>query len=151
MGTNLITQQSEGHAVLALKQPQVSTPAVIRWLTSYLSPYRMRVFGAVVALLIAAGAWLLLGRGVRFAVDSGFMANNPDTLNTAVAGVLAICLLASVATYCRFYLMTWLGECVSADIRQHVFGHLLTLAPDFYSRTRTGEVISRFTSDTTVL
>lgn len=136
---------------MGLKQPQVSTSAVIRWLASYLSPYRMRVCGAVVALLIAAGAWLLLGQGVRFAVDSGFMANNPETLNTAVAGVLAICLLASLATYCRFYLMTWLGERVSADIRQHVFGHLLTLAPDFYSTTRTGEVISRFTSDTTVL
>lgn len=130
---------------------QVSTKAVIRWLTSYLSPYRLRVTGAVVALLIAAGSWLLLGQGVRYAVDSGFMANNPDTLNFAVAGVLAICLVASLATYCRFYLMTWLGERVSADIRQHVFSHLLTLAPDFYSTTRTGEVISRFTSDTTVL
>lgn len=132
-------------------KPQISTKAVIRWLTSYLSPYGLRVAGAVVALLIAAGSWLLLGQGVRYAVDSGFMANNPDTLNFAVAGVLAICLVASLATYCRFYLMTWLGERVSADIRQHVFSHLLTLAPDFYSTTRTGEVISRFTSDTTVL
>ncbi len=56
-------------AVLALSsspaKPQVSTKAVIRWLTSYLSPYGLRVAGAVVALLIAAGSWLLLGQGVR--------------------------------------------------------------------------------------
>ena len=141
----------KGPVALAFTSPQVSTKAVIQWLTRYLSPYRMRVVGAVIALLIAAGSWLLLGQGVRYAVDSGFSANSPSTLNTVVAGVLAICLVASLATYCRFYLMTWLGERVSADIRQHVFSHLLTLPPDFYSTTRTGEVISRFTSDTMVL
>ncbi|MCU7555192.1 ABC transporter transmembrane domain-containing protein [Alteromonas sp. ASW11-19] len=132
-------------------QDTVTTRQVIHWLGGYLSPYRWRVAGAVAALLIAAGAWLLLGQGVRFAVDKGFMAENPGTLNTAIVAVLVICLVASLATYCRFYLMTWLGERVSADIRQQVFTHLLTLPPTFYAQTRTGEVISRFTSDSTVL
>lgn len=132
-------------------QHTVTTRQVIHWLGGYLSPYRWRVAGAVAALLIAAGAWLLLGQGVRYAVDEGFVAANPDTLNTAIVAVLVICLVASLATYCRFYLMTWLGERVSADIRQQVFTHLLTLPPTFYAKTRTGEVISRFTSDSTVL
>ncbi|MCW8091454.1 ABC transporter transmembrane domain-containing protein [Alteromonas sp. ASW11-130] len=113
--------------------------------------YRWQVAGAIVALFIAAGAWLVLGQGIKLAVDKGFIENNPAILNKAVAGVLIICLIASIATYFRFYLMSFLGERISADIRNEVFSHLLTLSPSFFAKTRTGEVISRFTSDTTVI
>lgn len=129
----------------------VTTGQVLRWLLSHLSPYRWYVTGAVISLFVAAGAWLALGQGVRFAIDEGFVSDHPDTLNTAAVLVLAICIVASVATYCRFYLMTWLGERVSADIRTRIFDHLMTLPPAFFSKIRTGEVISRFTSDTTLL
>ncbi|WP_018984517.1 ABC transporter transmembrane domain-containing protein [Salinimonas chungwhensis] len=129
----------------------VTTRQVLRWLISHLSPYRWYVTGAVISLFIAAAAWLTLGQGVRYAIDNGFVGNQPQTLNTAALAVLAICIIASLATYCRFYLMTWLGERVSADIRLQVYDHLLTLSPTFFSKIRTGEVISRFTSDTTLL
>lgn len=129
----------------------ITTSSVIRWLGSHLSAYKSRVWGACFALLLAAGSWLLLGQGIRYAVDSGLIASNPEMLNQATLGVLAICLVACVATYARFYLMTWLGERVSADIRQQVYHHLLGLPPSFFAEMRTGEVISRFTSDTTVL
>ncbi len=131
--------------------PTITTSSVIRWLGVHLAAYKGRVWGACIALLLAAGAWLLLGQGIRYAVDSGLIASNPDMLNKATLGVLIICLVACVATYARFYLMTWLGERVSADIRQQVYHHLLTLPPAFFAEMRTGEVISRFTSDTTVL
>nr|WP_232364573.1 ABC transporter transmembrane domain-containing protein [Salinimonas lutimaris] len=114
-------------------------------------PYRWRVAGAVVALFVASGAWLALGQGVKFAIDEGFIGDHAGILNQAAIGVLVICIIASAATYCRFYLMTWLGERISADIRTSVYDHLLTLSPAFFARIRTGEVISRFTSDTTVL
>jgi ATP-binding cassette subfamily B protein len=65
--------------------------------------------------------------------------------------VMSIALVGSIAAYFRFYWMIWLGERVSADIRQNVYGHLLTLSPAFFAKTRTGEVISRFTADTTLL
>ena len=65
--------------------------------------------------------------------------------------VLAITIVACLATYARFYLMTWLGERVSADIRNQVYSHLLSLPPSFFAELRTGEVISRFTSDTTII
>lgn len=136
---------------MAHSSPTITTSAVIRWLGSHLSEYKLRVWGACLALLLAAGSWLLLGQGIRYAVDSGLIASNPALLNQATLGVLAICLVACVATYARFYLMTWLGERVSADIRQQVYHHLLGLPPSFFAEMRTGEVISRFTSDTTVL
>ena len=85
------------------------------------------------------------------AVDEGFSSGDASKLNELLFIVLAISVIASVATYFRFSLMTWLGERVSADIRNQVYHHLLSLDPEFFVSTRTGEVISRFTADTTVL
>tara|TARA_R110000744_G_scaffold23002_3_gene58586 strand:- start:11345 stop:13066 length:1722 start_codon:yes stop_codon:yes gene_type:complete len=123
----------------------------MRWLFGQLAPYKAKVICAVVALIIGSGSWLLLGQGVKVVVDEGFVASNADKLNQMMLIVMAIALIGSVAAYFRFYLMIWLGERVSADIRQSVYAHLLTLPPAFFEKTRTGEVISRFTSDTTVL
>nr|WP_268820299.1 ABC transporter transmembrane domain-containing protein [Paraglaciecola sp. G1-23] len=123
----------------------------MKWLFSQLKPYKSKVLIAMFALVISASCWLLLGQGIKAAIDQGFIANNSDVLNQMILLVLAISLIGSVATYFRFYWMIWLGERVSADIRQKVYAHLLTLSPAFFAKTRTGEVISRFTSDTTLL
>ncbi|WP_428611564.1 ABC transporter transmembrane domain-containing protein, partial [Shewanella sp.] len=71
--------------------------------------------------------------------------------NEIILLVIGITALSSSAIFCRFYLMTWLGERVSADIRLKVYNHLLELSPGFYAKLRTGEVISRFTADATLL
>ncbi|MBZ9610416.1 ABC transporter transmembrane domain-containing protein [Rheinheimera maricola] len=128
-----------------------NTTSVVPWLLSFLQPYRNRVLLALLFLLIGSLSWLALGQGVRLLVDDGFVANNSARLNQITVGILLLCLLASVAVFCRFYLMTWLGERVSADIRNRVYQHMLKLSPQFYSQMRTGEVISRFTADTTLL
>ncbi|MBU2113747.1 MAG: ATP-binding cassette domain-containing protein [Gammaproteobacteria bacterium] len=125
--------------------------AVLPWLGSFLLPYRNRVLLALLFLLIGSLSWLALGQGVRLLVDEGFIADNSTRLNQITLGILVICVLASAAVFCRFYLMTWLGERVSADIRNRVYQHMLKLSPAFYSQMRTGEVISRFTADTTLL
>jgi len=129
----------------------VSTKQVMQWILSHLLNYKAKMLGAVAALFVAAFAWLILGQGIKYAVDNGFMENAADTLNNAMVLVLAITVLACLATYARFYLMTWLGERVSADIRNQVYSHLLSLPPSFFAELRTGEVISRFTSDTTII
>ncbi|WP_026375917.1 ABC transporter transmembrane domain-containing protein [Aestuariibacter salexigens] len=128
-----------------------STSSVMRWLFAHLLPYKARVVIALVALSIAAASWLVMGQGVKLVVDEGFMADNAARLDQVMLVVLAIAVAGSVAAFFRFYLMLWLGERVSADIRNEVYAHLLSLSPAFFSQTRTGEVISRFTSDTTVL
>lgn len=133
------------------ESPNIATADVLRWVRSLLANYPWQVIGAIGALLVAAGSWLVLGQGIKMAVDKGFINDNADMLNRAVIFVLVITAIASMATYLRFYLMTWLGERISADIRISVFRHLLTLPPSFFAELRTGEVISRFTSDTTVL
>jgi ATP-binding cassette, subfamily B, bacterial len=125
--------------------------AVLPWLAGFLLPYRRQVLLAIVFLLIGSFSWLALGQGVRLLVDDGFIANNPAKLNQITVAILLICLLSSAAVFCRFYLMSWLGERVTADIRNRVYQHMLGLSPSFYSQMRTGEVISRFTADTTLL
>jgi ATP-binding cassette subfamily B protein len=129
----------------------IKTTTLMKWLFGQLRPYKLQVIFAFTALIIGSFAWLLLGQGVKVVVDEGFVANNAAKLNQMMLLVMGIALTGSLAAYFRFYYMIWLGERVSADIRKNVYSHLLTLSPAFFEKTRTGEVISRFTSDTTVL
>jgi ATP-binding cassette subfamily B protein len=110
-----------------------------------------KVVFAIIALVVGAMSWLVLGQGIKMVVDQGFVAGDEAMLLNSLALVLVIAFIGSIATYCRFYLMVWLGERVCADIRKALFSHLVTLSPSFFAESRTGEVISRFTSDTTLL
>lgn len=129
----------------------ISQRAVLPWIWQFLKPYRPRVVAAIVFLLIGSLAWLSLGQGVRLMVDEGFIKDNAQRLNEIILLVLVITAVSGTAVFCRFYLMTWLGERVSADIRLAVYNQLLKLSPAFYAKVRTGEVISRFTADSTLL
>ncbi len=125
--------------------------AALRPVIGFLRPYRLRLILALLALVTAAATLLALGQGVRVLVDRGFAGGDPQLLNQMLIALLALVVLAAVATGARFYLVSWLGERVSADIRRAVYEHVLTLSPGFFEVTRTGEVLSRLTADTTVL
>ena len=122
-----------------------------RRLGSFLVPYRGRFAIAGAALLVAAGCTLAVGQGLKLVVDRGFSANDAGALDQALVALLAIIAVMAMATYVRFYHVSWIGERVTADLRKRVFDHLLTLSPGFFEITRTGEVISRLTNDTTML
>jgi ATP-binding cassette, subfamily B, bacterial len=117
----------------------------------FLAPYKLRIAAAAVALLVAAGCVLALGQGVKLVVDKGFGSGEPQLLDQAVAAMIALAAVLAAATWCRFYLMMTTGERVVTDLRRAVFDHLLGLEPAFFERTRTGEVISRLTNDSTLL
>jgi ATP-binding cassette subfamily B protein len=120
-------------------------------LLDLLRPYRLRIGFALVALVVAAVCVLLIGQGLKQVIDKGFVAGSPELLNYALLGLLGVILVMSVATYSRFYLVSWLGERITADLRRRVFAHLLTLSPVFFEQNRTGDVLSRLTNDTTQL
>src|SRR5438477_614734 len=117
----------------------------------FLGPYRARFIVAGIALLIAAGCALAMGQGLKLVIDRGFTAADPHALDQALFALLGVIAVMAVATYVRFYNVSWIGERVTADLRRRVFDHLLTLSPGFFEVTRTGEVISRLTNDTTML
>ncbi|VEF24930.1 Putative multidrug export ATP-binding/permease protein SAV1866 [Shewanella baltica] len=125
--------------------------SVLPWIMGFLKPYKLKVVAAIICLMIGSLAWLSLGQGVRLMVDEGFVRDNAQRLNEIILLVLGITAVSGAAVFCRFYLMTWLGERVSADIRLTVYNQLLKLSPAFYAKVRTGEVISRFTADSTLL
>src|SRR5450432_2509096 len=135
----------------ATQSPRQPLARTLRRLGHYLTPYRGRFIVAGIALLIAAGCALAVGQGLKMVIDRGFASSDGSELDRALFAVLAVIAVMSVATYVRFYNVSWIGERVTADLRQRVFNHLLTLSPGFFEVTRTGEVISRLTNDTTML
>ncbi len=122
---------------------------MLRLLIELLAPYRRRVILALVALVVAAAAMLAVGQGLRAVIDKGFSAGDPAWLDRTLAAMAGVILLLALATYVRFYNVSWLGERVTADLRRRVFDHLLTLPPSWFEAGRTGEVITRLTADTT--
>ena len=120
-------------------------------LLDFVAPYRARIAGAAIALIVAAGSFLIIGQGLRRVVDMGFAHGDASALNAALVALLGVIAVMAAATYTRFYLVSWLGERVIADIRRAVFSHLLELSPAFFEQARTGEMISRLTADTALL
>jgi len=125
--------------------------SVLIKLLAFLTRYKATLIGAGCALIFTAGVTLAMGQGVKILIDDGFVAGSREKLNTAALFIVAVALLMAIGTYVRFYLVSWLGERVSADIRQSVFDHLLTLHPNYFEENRSGEIMSRLTTDTTLL
>lgn len=120
-------------------------------LAGFLRPYRARVLGALFALTVAAGTVLYVGFGLRRLVDNGFEGQDPAVLDRALLLMLAIVAVLAGATFARFYLVSWLGERLVADVRKRIFDRILTLSPTFYETNKTGEILSRLTTDTTLV
>ncbi|WP_295393070.1 ABC transporter transmembrane domain-containing protein [uncultured Thiodictyon sp.] len=120
-------------------------------LLSFVRPYRGRVLLAALALLVAAAAVLAFGQVIREVVDHGLKTGSADALNRSLVFFLAVVLAMAAAILVRSYLLAWIGERVIADVRTAVFTRVLSLDVGFFETTRTGEVISRLTSDTTLL
>ena len=114
-------------------------------------PYRWQMAGATLALLVAAGTTLAMGRGLQLLIDQGFSTGDAGLLDRAVLILFGVAVLLAFGTFSRFYLVSWVGERVVADIRKAVFDHIIGLSPGFFEVTRTGEVVSRLTTDTTLL
>jgi len=125
--------------------------AVLFRLSRFLLNYKSTLIAAGCALVFTSGVTLAMGQGVKILIDDGFVAGSFEQLNNAALFIVGIAVLMAVGTYIRFYLVSWLGERVSADIRQAVFDHLITLHPSYFEENRSGEIMSRLTTDTTLL
>ena len=120
-------------------------------LLRFAAPYRQRMVYFGLAMMVSAGCFLVIGQGLKQVVDRGFSGGDPAALNHGLFFLLGVIVVMATATWARFYLISWLGERVIADIRRKVFSHLLTLSPAWFEQTRTGEMISRLTTDTALL
>ena len=113
--------------------------------------YRQTLIFAAVALIVAAAATLALPIAVRIMIDQGFSKAQAVSVDRYFLILLVIAAVLAVASATRFYLVSWLGERVVADIRTQVYRHVMNMSPTFFEVTRTGEVLSRLTTDTTLV
>ncbi|MCX2979797.1 ATP-binding cassette domain-containing protein [Halieaceae bacterium IMCC14734] len=120
-------------------------------LVQFLSPYKGTMIAAAVALIFTAAITLSVGQGIRIIIDEGFASGSQQQLNRAVVILLTLSFLMAIGTFIRFYLVSWLGERVSADMRSAVFSNIIKLHPSFFEDNRSGEIMSRLTTDTTLL
>ena len=120
-------------------------------LVPYLVSYRGMVVLAFVSLVGATLATLAIPMASRRLVDNGFDQNNAAFIDQYFLALITVALVLGVASACRFYFVSWLGERVVADLRAAVYSHVLSLSPAFFELTRTGEVLSRLTADTTLI
>ena len=125
--------------------------SALRPLAKFLRPYRLRLVGAAVALVLSSLMVLLLGQGLRHVVDQGLRSGDASLLDAAVGGFIVVVGLLAAATGARFYLVSWIGERVVADLRVAAFGRVIAMSPAYFETTKTGEVLSRLTTDTELL
>ena len=133
----------------ARRRPKSRNLKPLLRLTPFLTRYQGRMMLALLALLVAAGATLVVPLAVRRVIDHGFTAANAALVNQYFLGMLLVVVLLALGSAIRFYYVMWIGERVVADVRDALFSHLLKLSPGFFETQRSGEVVSRLTADTT--
>ncbi|MGH7046880.1 MAG: ABC transporter transmembrane domain-containing protein [Stellaceae bacterium] len=143
-------KQSNGPRPLPIFGFSRRFPALRRMLP-FMLIYRTRIAAALLALLINSLAILGLGQGFRRLVDYGLDSGNLAMLDRAIIVVIGIVVLLAGSTYCGVYLVSWIGERVVADIRCAVFNRVIALSPAYFEVRRTGDILSRLTTDTTLL
>ncbi len=124
-------------------------------LLPFLRPYRGRITLAVVFLVLAAVSTLVFPVALKSLIDQGLVASDPGARVMALRehffALFAVGAALGLFSALRFYMVTWLGERVTADLRNAVYAHVVTQSPEFFETTQTGEVLSRLTTDTTLV
>lgn len=122
-----------------------------RLILTRLGHYPKQLFAACLALIITAGITLSLGQGIRWVIDRGLAADDIQNLKLGLAFLMGISIVMAIGTYIRFYMMSWLGERISADLRFMAFNRLLEQHPDYFDNTQSGEIMTRITTDASIL
>lgn len=123
----------------------------LKYLSSYIRHYKRQVIGAAVALVVTSSGVLGMGGALRYLIDEGIAKGDAKMLGYGYIILLAVVVVFAIATYMRYSLVSWVGERVVADIRRDVFAKVLSMHTAYFESTRTGDLLSRITTDTTLL
>ena len=133
------------------ERPKARSLKPLRELWPYISKYKGILTLAMIALLLAAAAMLIIPMAFRDLIDRGMAAQDAATINTYFVAFLVAAALFGVFAALRLYFVTWLGERVVADLRADIYARVVRMDPTFFEITRVGEVLSRLTTDTTLI
>ncbi len=137
------------------ERPKATNPKSLTGLVPFLQPYRVRIGLAAVFLVLAAVTTLAFPVALRGLIDGGLVHTDKGEQVMAMRGhfvaLFAVAVALGLFSAGRFYMVSWLGERITADLRNAVYGHVLKQSPEFFETTQTGEVLSRLTGDTTLV
>ena len=140
---------------MTTERPKSSSPKSLSGLTPFLRPYQARIALAGLFLVLAAVATLVFPLALRSLIDGGLVQSDKGAqvmaLREHFAELFGVAVALGLFSAGRFYMVSWLGERITADIRNAVYGHVLHQSPQFFESTQTGEVLSRLTADTTLV
>lgn len=133
------------------ERPKGRSLKPLKSLVPFILAYRGTLLAALAALLVASAAMLALPVALRYLIDNGFATNDVGTINRYFGWFFAAAAVFGGFAALRYYLVSWLGERVVADIRTAVYDRVIRMDPTFFETTRTGEVLSRLTADVTLV
>ena len=140
---------------MTTERPKSTNPKSLGGLLPFLRPYRGRIALAIVFLVLAALATLAFPLALRSLIDGGLVQSDKGmqvmALREHFAALFGVSVALGLFSAGRFYMVSWLGERITADLRNAVYGHVLHQSPQFFESTQTGEVLSRLTVDTTLV
>ncbi len=134
-----------------IERPKASSLKPLKLALPFMRPYIVRLFLAFIFLTIASVSMLAMPVAIRYVIDYGFSSDNVGSINTYFMALFCLAIIFAVFASLRYYLVMWIGERVVADIRSAVYKHVIKMSPMFFEVTRTGEVLSRLTTDTTLV
>ena len=132
-------------------RPKSKNVASLRHIVRFVYPYWKIALAALAALIAATTATLVLGQALRLVIDQGFDSEAGGDLDAIFLALLGVVVLLGLATFARYFLVMWLGERVVADIRRAVYDRIIGLSPAYFEVNKTGEILSRITTDTTLI
>lgn len=135
----------------AENRPKGRSLGPLKTLVPFMRPYKRQIGYALLSLLAAAGATLALPAALREVIDRGFSSADTTQIDKHFLTLFFVACALGLATAMRFFWVSWIGERVVADVRSRLYRHVLTMSPAFFETTRTGEVLSRLNTDTTLI
>ena len=135
----------------ARRRPGTRKLRPLRSLIPFVAPYKRVVVAAFLALVASTAVMLIIPLTIRMMIDEGFSTENAAVVDDYFLGLIGVALLMGVTSSLRFFLVSWIGERVVADLRSAVFDHVVNQSPIFFEKNHTGEIQSRLTADTTLI
>ena len=151
MSRNTSADMVAQHEDEARRRPRSRSVRPLLALLPFILKYPGMIAGAFIALVMATLATLAMPIAVRFMIDNGFSRDDAGSIDSYFLALLIVAIVLGAASATRFFFVSWIGERVTADLREAVYAHITRLSPVFFEVTRTGEVLSRLTADTTLI
>ena len=134
-----------------MDRPKATSLKPLRLAIPFIRPYVLRLVIAFIFLTLASISMLAMPVAIRYVIDFGFSNANVNSINKYFIALLVLAIFFALFASLRYYLVMWIGERVVADIRYSVYKHIIKMSPTFFEVTRTGEVLSRLTTDTVLV